>query len=121
MKDDKTYKDFGEAVYELKKKNYDISYGRIARKTGLLEATVNALINRRRANPPEDEVMKKIADCFNVPPQYFYEWRLKRFLEYLNNNRELLDDCEKTMRKFQPPDKKGADSLAEVEQDKATA
>jgi transcriptional regulator with XRE-family HTH domain len=120
MKSDKTYKDFGDALYELKKKNYDISYGNISRKTGILEATVTALANRRRANPPDDETIKKIADCFNVPVEYFYEWRLKRFLEFLNDNRELLDDCEKTMRKFNP-DKKGEHSPTEHEQDKATA
>lgn len=50
MKDDRTYKDFGDALFELKKKNYDISYSRIAKKTGLFESTVNALFNRRRGN-----------------------------------------------------------------------
>ncbi len=100
MKDDRTYKDFGDALYELKKKNYDISYSRIAKKTGLFESTVNALINRRRATSPDDEIIKKMADCFNVAPEYFYEWRLKRFLELVDTNRELLDNCEKEARKF---------------------
>lgn len=97
---DKTYKDFSEAFYELKKKNYDISYGRISQKTGILEATINALANRRRANPPDDEVMRKIAECFNLTPDYFYEWRLKKFLSFLNENREFLDTCIKMARSY---------------------
>jgi transcriptional regulator with XRE-family HTH domain len=103
---DKTYKDFAEAFYQLKKKNYDISYGRIAQKTGILEATVNALANRRRANPPEDDIMAKIADCFNLTPDYFYEWRLKRFLEFLDENREFLDTCIKMARGYNAKAKK---------------
>jgi len=97
---DRTYKDFGDALLELKEKNYNISFGRIAGKTGLLEATVTALANRRRANPPSDEVMIKIAECFNVRPEYFYEWRLKRFLELLDSNREILDQVEKITKGY---------------------
>ena len=100
MEEDRTYKDFADALYELKKKNYDISYGRIAQKTGILEATINALANRRRANPPSDEVIKKIAECFNVKPDYFYEWRLKRHMEFIDNNRQFLDRCEQESKKY---------------------
>lgn len=103
MKDDRTYKDFCDALYELKKKNYDISYGRIAKKTGILEATVTALANRRRANAPDDEIMIKIAEAFNVKPEYFYDWRLKRFLEFVNENRDFLDHCEKIRKGYTPP------------------
>jgi transcriptional regulator with XRE-family HTH domain len=103
MKDDRTYKDFCDAFYELKKKNYDISYGRIAKKTGILEATVTALANRRRAHPPADEVIIAIAAAFNVRPDYFYDWRLKRFLEFINENRDFLDNCEKIRKGYNPP------------------
>jgi len=117
MKDDRNYKDFCDALYELKKKNYDISYGRIAKKTGLLEATVTALANRRRANPPDDNVIIKIAEAFNVKPEYFYDWRLKRFLEFVNDNREYLDHCEKESRKF----KKGVSPIPIQEYSEETA
>lgn len=110
MRKDRTYKDFSDALFELKKENHDISYGRIAQKTGILEATINALANRRRANPPTDEVIKKVADCFNVRVEYFYEWRLKRFLEYVNENRDFLDHCEKVRRGYTPT-KKGVSPI----------
>jgi len=96
----KTYKDFADALYELKKIHDDISYGRISQKTGILEATVNALANRRRANPPKADVIKKIADLFNVRPEYFYEHRLRKVLDYINNNRKFLDVIERAMRKY---------------------
>ena len=96
----KTYKDFADALYELKKINGDISYGRISQKTGILEATVNALANRRRANPPKEEVMKKLADLFNVEPDYFYENRLNKLLEIMDKDREFVDYCLRQYKKF---------------------
>lgn len=106
MKKDRTYKDFGDALWELKKANHDISYGQISRKSGILEATVTALANRRRANPPNDETIKAIAEVFNVRPDYFYEWRFKRFLEFLNEHRDFLDHCEKVKKGYVPMTKK---------------
>jgi transcriptional regulator with XRE-family HTH domain len=102
MRNDRTYKDFGDALWELKKANHDISYGQIARRTGILEATVTALANRRRANPPDDEIMKTLADFFHVKPEYFYEWRLKKFLEFVNEHRDFLDHCEKVKKGYTP-------------------
>jgi transcriptional regulator with XRE-family HTH domain len=121
MKGNKTYKDFSDALYELKKINGDISYGRIAQKTGILEATINALANRRRANAPDDDVIQKIADCFNVTADYFYEWRLKKFLEFVDKNRDFLDHCEKIRKGYTPNNKKGLSSPTEPDDTEQSA
>lgn len=86
-----SYKDFCDSFYQLKKEKNDISYGKISISTGILEATLNALANRRRANPPTEETIKKISTFFNIPPDYFYEYRLSKLLKIINNNREYLD------------------------------
>ncbi len=67
--------------------------------TGILEASINALANRLRAKPPADEVIKKIAD-FYITPDYFYEYRLKKLLEFIDGNREFLDDCLRQSKKY---------------------
>jgi transcriptional regulator with XRE-family HTH domain len=100
---EKTYKNFGDALFELKKKNYDIAYSKIAKKTGLCESTVNALVNRRHANLPNDDIMIKMAECFNLEPSYFYEWRYKRINEFIDSNREFLDIIEKESKKWSKP------------------
>ncbi len=84
----------------LKKKMEIYLMEKIAMATGILEATINALANRRRANPPSDEVIKKISDFFHVTPDYFYEHRLNKLLCYINNNREFLDYCLKQSKKY---------------------
>jgi len=96
----KDYEDFANAFYQLKIDNNDISYGKISLSIGMLVSTINALVNRKRATPPSDEVIKKIAKFFDVKPEYFYEYRLKKLLEYIDSNREFLDDCIKQSKKY---------------------
>jgi len=90
-----TYKDFNDALIELKHINNDISYGKISMATGILESTLNALANRRRAHPPSDEIIKKISTFFKISPDYFYEYRLSRLLKIIDKNRDFLDYCLK--------------------------
>jgi hypothetical protein len=59
---------------------------------------------------------KEFADFFHVTEDYFYEYRLKRMLEFLDKNREFLDHCEKESRKY----KKGL-SPTESEHEEQTA
>ena len=47
-----------------------------------------------------DEVIKKIADFFNVTSDYFYEYRLNKLLNYIDKNREFLDYSLKQSRKY---------------------
>lgn len=96
----KSYEDFANAFYQLKKDHGDISYGKISISTGIVESSINALANRRRSNPPSEIILKKIANFFEIKPEYFYEYRLKQLLEYIDSNREFLDDCLKQTRKY---------------------
>ena len=66
----------------------------------MLESTINALANRKRANPPLDEVLNKIAKYFKIKPEYFYEYRLKILLEFIDSNREFLDHCLRQSKKY---------------------
>jgi len=56
----KTYEDFANAFYQLKIDNNDVSYGKISLSIGVLESTINALVNRKRSRPPTDKVIKKL-------------------------------------------------------------
>jgi hypothetical protein len=40
----------------------------------MVEHTVKALVNRKRAKPHSYEVIKIIAKIFNVKPEYFYDY-----------------------------------------------
>ncbi len=44
--------------------------------------------------------LKKIADFFHITPEYFYEYRLKKLLDYIDNNREFLDHCLRQSKKY---------------------
>ena len=96
----KSYEDFANTFYQLKVDHDDISYGKISLSVGILESTLNALVNRKRSKPPTDKVIKKIADYFQVKSEYFYEYRLKQLLQYIDSNREFLDDCLKQSKKY---------------------
>lgn len=95
----KTYLDFGEAMDELRKKA-GVSFDTMSFKLGIAQSYLWGLANRRKANLPKDELMEKIAGYFHVSTEFFYEWRLKRMLEFINDNREYLDHCEKESKKF---------------------
>jgi len=96
----KTYRDFGDAVDELRMKA-DLSYDRMALGVDIAQSYLYHIINRRKASAPKDDIIKKIADFFHVPPSYFYEYRLRRFLDFLNNNREMLDHCLRQAKRTQ--------------------
>ena len=95
----RTYKDFGEAIEELRQKAR-ISYDTIAFKIRHPQSYVYGLCTKRKRNLPKYEQMKEFSDFFNVPEDYFYEYRLRKMLEFLDGNREFLDHCEKESRKF---------------------
>ena len=96
MSENKTYLDFGVAMDELRKKA-GVSFDTMSFKIGIAQSYLWGLANRRRANMPKDELMEKIADYFSLSPSYFYEWRLRKFLDFINENREFLDHCLRTV------------------------
>jgi len=84
-----SYKDFAEALFDLKD-NARLSYGQIADKCGLSDAYLVNIVNRKNLAPNSKNI-KKIAKALKVEPEYFYEYRLRRLNNLLNNNREHVD------------------------------
>jgi len=88
----KSYDDFGIALEKLRKKA-EVSYDTISFEIQVASSYIWNLVHMRRSTLPKDEIMKKIAGYFNRDPSYFYEWRLKRMLEFIDGDREFLDHC----------------------------
>ncbi len=85
-----TNKNFGDALKNLKD-NKGWSYTQISIKTGLSAPYLNDLVNKKKL-PPLDKNIEKISKAFGINPDYFFEYRLRRFIEYLNENRGLLKE-----------------------------
>jgi len=96
----KTYKDFGEAIEELRQ-NARISYDTVAFGIRRAQSYVYGICTRRKRLLPTEDQVKEFADYFHVLPEYFYEYRLKKMLDYVDKNREFLDHCEKTKKNYQ--------------------
>ena len=94
----KTYLDFGVAMDEIRK-IAGVSFDTMSFKLGIAQSYLWGLAHMRKANLPKYELIEKIANYFHVQPDYFYEYRLKRMLEFLDKNREFLDHCEKESKK----------------------
>lgn len=77
-----TNKDFGDALKELKERK-GLSYMQIAIKSGLSDSYLVLLV-QKKALPPKDKYIKKIAKAFNLKPEYFKEYRQRRLAEKLN-------------------------------------
>lgn len=103
---DKEYsnKDFAEALFELKDRAR-LSYGQIADKCGLSDAYLVNIVNRKNL-PPNDVNIKKIAKALGVKPEYFFEYRLRRLINLLKDNKENLNlylrDLEIIKKKEKP-------------------
>ncbi|MCL5070831.1 MAG: helix-turn-helix transcriptional regulator [Actinobacteria bacterium] len=89
--DDYTIKSFSEAFNELKEK-LNVSLGQLSIKTGLSKSFLSDISNSK-VLPPKDEFIVKIAGALKVSPDYFFEYRLRRFTEFLNGNRDFLNKC----------------------------
>lgn len=95
----KTYKSFGESVDELRVE-HEYSYDRLALAIGMTSSHLYSLINRRIASAPEDKILIKIAKFFNLEPEYFFEYRLRKMIKFVQENKEFLDHCEKELPKW---------------------
>jgi transcriptional regulator with XRE-family HTH domain len=100
----KTYKDFGIAVEDLK--GEEISYYNLSQGVGLSESYLWGLVNKRKVTLPKDKVIEKLAKFFHVEPSYFYEYRLRRVLEFIDQHREFLDTVERSIKAFETADKR---------------
>ncbi|MHB1253019.1 MAG: hypothetical protein ACYCZ1_02520 [Candidatus Humimicrobiaceae bacterium] len=95
----KTYKDFGEAIEDLRQ-NARISYDTIAFGIRRAQSYVYGICTRRKRQTPSYEQMKEFSDFFHVEESYFYEYRLRDMLEFVDKNREFLDHCQKERTKW---------------------
>lgn len=100
----KTYKDFGQAIEELK--GEEISYDTISFSTQLSASYIWGLVHKRTSNMPKDHVIKKLADFFHVDTDYFFESRYKKMCEFVMENREFLDVVERESVKWSKANKK---------------
>ena len=98
-----TVKDFHVAFKELKEKQ-KLSLGQIAIKTGLSKSFLSDIMNNK-VLPPKDEFIEKIAKAFGVDPNYFFEYRLRRLIDFINKNRDFLSYCVKESLSYQKNNK----------------
>ena len=84
-----TIKDFYIAFKDLKEK-LNLSLGQIAIKTGLSKSFLSDIMNNK-VLPPKDEFIEKIAKALGVESDYFFEYRLRRLNDFINENRDFLD------------------------------
>ncbi len=85
-----TNEDFADALLELKEKSA-LSYMQIAIKSGLSDTYLVNIVKRKNL-APKDENIEKIAKALGVDPEYFFEYRLRRLVDFINENREYLNE-----------------------------
>ncbi len=88
-----TDKSFHIAFKDLKE-NLNLSLGQISIKTGLSKSFLSDIINNK-VLPPKDQFIEKIAKALKVEPEYFFEYRLRRLTDFINENRDFLNSCIK--------------------------
>mgnify|MGYP001122199189 CR=1 FL=1 len=98
-KKDKTYKDFGVALDKLKE-DMGVSFETIGIKAEISPSYLWKITKLRNPTMPKDDIIKRIAKFFYVEPKYFYDWRLKSTLDYIDDNRKFLDVIERAMKKY---------------------
>ena len=98
-----TNEDFADALLELKEQS-GLSYMQIAIKSELSDTYLVNIVKRKNL-APKDENIEKIAKALGVEPEYFFEYRLRRLVDFINENRkylnEFLDHVEIKEKKIQ--------------------
>lgn len=108
----KTYEDFGIMLEKLKEEA-EVSYDGMGRKIDISYSTLQRIAKTRAVDLPKYEIMEKVAKFFHLGPTFFYEYRLRKVLDYIDNNRKFLNIVERAMRKH-----RGAEiSEEELEED----
>ena len=80
------YKKFVELLNETGKMAYQV-----AKDTGVSAATLSSWKHGRYS--PKVDKLKKLADYFGVPIDYFLGWKEEKFNEWINQNRKSRDFC----------------------------
>ena len=110
----KTYEDFGVAIEELRQKA-GISYDTIAFGIRRAQSYVYGICNRRTKTMPKYELVKEFADFFHLEPDYFYEYRLRKHLDFIDKNREFLDHMERQAKKYAKEESEVKKEITETE------
>ena len=84
-----TIEDFGDALIGLISEK-KFTYGQVG-SMSKLSATYIFDIAKKKVQPPKDENLIKIAKTLGVKPEYFFEYRLRRLINLISDNREYLD------------------------------
>jgi len=92
MGDKKTYEDFGIILEKLKNENGS-AYERMGIEINMNPSTLQRMAKTRAVKLPEYEVMEKVARYFHVEPYFFYEYRLRKLLDFIDKDRKFLDHC----------------------------
>lgn len=115
----KTYLDFGPALEGLRPLNEDYYRGYQGKPLSYNSIGLGMSFNKKYGNKyhwsswvrtqckypkgkiPKVKLMEEFADYFSVEPEYFYEYRLKKVLDFIDKNRWFLDKClDKYMPKY---------------------
>ncbi len=94
-----TREDFGDALKDIMGKR-ELSYNQLSYKCGLSGQYLNQIVNRKSL-PPKDENLLKIAKALEIEPEYFFEYRLRKLFNLLNDTREYLDPFLKEIESSQ--------------------
>ncbi len=86
---------FGATVQRLMDEQ-GVTYRQLAAQTGLSAGYLNHLVHGNRPVPSND-VVKTLADAFDVEPEHFREFRLRSITERLEAMPELIDRLYKRL------------------------
>jgi len=84
-----TVEDFSDVLRGLMHEK-KLSYNQLAYKCKLSPQFLHQIATKK-VLPPKDKFIKAIAKSLNIEPEYFFEYRLRRLISFLSNNREYLD------------------------------
>lgn len=113
MTDKKTYEDFGIILEKLKNESGS-AYERMGIEINMNPSTLQRMAKTRAVKLPDYDVMEKVAKYFHLVPHFFYEYRLRRLLDFIDENRKFLDHC---LRQAKRIDRKPSDKPEEVLED----
>lgn len=92
MTDKKTYEDFGIMLEKLKIENGS-AYERMGIEINMNPSTLQRMAKTRAVKLPEYIVMEKVAKYFHLEAHFFYEYRLRKLLDFIDKDRKFLDHC----------------------------
>lgn len=94
----KSYKNFGEKI-DIMRIEKNLSYDRLSLAVGIPTSYIYYIVNRKVKSPPKTEIIIKFANFFGVPPEYFFEYRVKLIIDRINSHPEELEIIENALLK----------------------